>query len=93
MVTVFSEFGHGDCIHHRLDMSLIVAGDMALVHARVAGCLELVLIDVAVLVSDRGRDTVLGCELGKRNDLRSQVNEVLFVGSLHELARSRAEES
>ena len=39
-------------------MSFIVAGDMALVHARGTGRLELVLVDVAVLVSDRGRDTV-----------------------------------
>ena len=39
-------------------MSFVVAGDMALVHARGTGGLELVLVDVAVLVSDRGRNAV-----------------------------------
>ena len=67
-------------------MSLIVAWDMALVHARVASRLELVLIDVAVLVSDRGRNAVLRCKFSKRNNLRSQVNEILLVRSLKKLA-------
>ena len=74
-------------------MSLIVAGDMALVHARVTGRLELVLIDVAVLVSNRGRNAVFRCQLSKRNGLRSQVNEVLLVSSLEELAGSSAKEA
>ena len=39
-------------------MSFVVAGDVALVHARGTGGLELVLVDVAVLVSDRGRNAV-----------------------------------
>ena len=73
-------------------MSFIVLGDMTLVHARGPSNLELVLVDVTVLVSNRGWDAVFRREFSKSNHLRAQVNEVLLVGGLEELARARAEE-
>ena len=86
-----SELGRWMHLHHRLHMGPVKVWDFTSVEARVLGSLVLVLVDVAVGISDRGGGTAIGHELSKSDHVWSQVNQCLLVSLLENIARAWTE--
>ena len=89
-----SEFGGGEHLHHGLDMRVVKLWHFSFVEAGSLCGLELTLVDVAVVVSNRRDKTSINwIEFRKTNHIWSQIGQILLVSSFEEVVGAGPEES
>jgi len=81
-VSCGSEFRSCTKLHDWLHVSVIELWNFTLVEFRLFGSIKLVLVNISILVSDRGWIVTFWEELDEADHLRPQVDQSLLVGRL-----------
>ena len=63
------------------------------IQAALFGCLKLVLVDIPILVTNRGRVGAKGWDLAKADHLWPQIIQCFLVSCLKKLSSIRSEET